>query len=196
MKKAVLAAALVMSIAISISATAYAIESVVERAPVRVITTPPAVPTNFEIKNISFSYITSGSSRTIRNADFISVDITIRNNGSRERLYNLDVYPSDAAGNRNLNPYGEVLPNVRVIRNLNGNSETVVNYQATFAHSPTSTYTLTVKLESLERVAGRNTWSTSIKRTASITDTALHARTTVTPVYDRIDAGDLIPPVR
>jgi hypothetical protein len=88
------------------------------------------------------------------------------------------------------------LPNVRVIRNLNGNSETVVNYQATFAHSPTSTYTLTAKLESLERVSGRNTWSTPIRRTASITDSELHSRTTVTPVYDRIDAGDLMPPVR
>lgn len=186
MKKAILVAFLIMAVVLPLAA--FAIVSTGGKSAVGVV--PPTVTSRFEINNISLSLAgVSGPGATTpvgRPADLISVDVKIKNNAAEDQYY-LTLDRSDAAGNRLTT--ASIIP-VPYVSWLTGNGETTRNFLVWVLHDPSATYYFTAKLESRERSGGSGVWSSPVIRTASVTDTQLHAISAMT-----IGPRDLMAPV-
>lgn len=143
-----------------------------------------AVESRLEITNVTLSLL-AGNVNTITgsDSDIIAVNISFKNNAASERIFRLDAYPSDAAGNRDIRRIRAATISGILYSNIYGREERTHTHWVSFAHGPDNTYYVTVKLESQEPGQG---WSTPILRTASITDSALHAPPTI---YTNADIG-------
>ena len=145
------------------------------------------VESHFEITNVNLKYLSSGGFDYSRSGDQIGVEISFRNKGASHGLYHINIYGSDAAGNRSFTPAWLAIPKEGITSVLNNGRDDEYTYLIHFAHDPANTYYVTVELRSAEWVEGHATLSSPVKRTVSITDAQLHSSGVLLP--GRVDSS-------